>query len=143
MVQASPKPPTPAAASDGPWFACATSYRSGAVYLDDAHGDLIGWATDRAGHTTENVPPDRRSRAETLRNGHRMAMAPQMLDALKALVAELPFINTLLDDAPAHPSFRLLSALHTAKALLAIDAAHAVLAEQMVNAPAVSEGAAS
>ena len=73
-----------AAASEGPWQDSDPGFRNGAVLIEDAQGEIIGWATDAAGHTNESVAPDRRSRAQIKQNAARMALAPELLRCVQA-----------------------------------------------------------
>ena len=50
-------------ASPGPWAASETGFSNGAMLIEDANGEIVGWATDAAGHTTEACRADRRSGA--------------------------------------------------------------------------------
>lgn len=82
-------------ASPGPWRAEPSLFAHGAAYIDDANGELLGWATDTAGHTTEDTPPDRRDPRQTLLNAHVMALAPQAIAALELFMAVAPSAITV------------------------------------------------
>ena len=72
------------ALSAGPWTPSETPFRSAAVLIQDADGEIIGWATDAAGHTTESVAPDRRHPAQIMRNAETMALAHELLNCVRA-----------------------------------------------------------
>lgn len=89
-----------------PWVAETHSPTpSGAVPITDQHGNVVGWATDIAGHTTETTPPEGRDPAAIARNATLLAMAPHMAAVLRLIATSAPCLLTLLDtrgiDAPA------------------------------------------
>ena len=64
----------------GPWEALAEQPTpSGAVIIQDAHGTILGWATDTAGHTSEEVMPEGRTPQAIALNARIMAEAREML----------------------------------------------------------------
>ena len=77
-------------ASPGPWAATETGFCNGALLIEDANGEIIGWATDAAGHTTESCRADRRSAAQVRQNARRMAEAPAALDLVRVLARLRP-----------------------------------------------------
>ena len=73
------------AASPGPWAASETTFENGAILIEDAHGEIIGWATDASGHTAEAVRPDRRHPEQIRQNAQRFALVPDMVERLRAM----------------------------------------------------------
>ncbi len=86
-------------ASPGPWRAEPSLFGHGAAYIEDADGEIIGWATDAAGHTTEETPPDRRSPQQTMLNAYMMALAPQAIAALLVFLEASPGVVARLRGA--------------------------------------------
>jgi hypothetical protein len=102
MVTTCLRAPAATEPSAGPWSADPTSFRNGAVYITDADGELIGYATDTAGHTTEDAAPDRRTPAEILRNAKAMARAPAMQAVIQAFTQHAPAaFKQILDSGQA------------------------------------------
>ena len=89
-----PPPATPFPHSPRPWSAHPfQATGSGAVVIEDGDGEIIGWATDAAGHTTEDCPPDRRDPAQTLANARLFVLAPVMLVALRQMLLAMDSPN--------------------------------------------------
>lgn len=106
-------------ASPGPWDAISeASECNGAVLIVDAHNEIIGWATDKAGHTTERCLPDRRHRDAILANAVRIAAVPEMLDLLRAVVAGAPAAIASLKRHGEDPPSGLVLATLNGRALL-------------------------
>ena len=83
--------PALAAASPDPWAPSdSICLPSGAILIEDANGEIIGWATDAAGHTTEEVFPDRRHPDQIVQNAVRLALAPEMLACIRLVARAVP-----------------------------------------------------
>lgn len=74
--------------SPGPWrINDAQCYLAGAVLIEDAAGEIIGWATDAGGRTTEAFRPDRRHPDQIRQNALRFAAAPELLHIVGLAIA--------------------------------------------------------
>ena len=104
------RPPL-AAASPDPWApADSICLPSGAILIEDANGEIIGWATDAAGHTTEEVFPDRRHPDQIVQNAVRLALAPEMLSCIRLIARAVPLTVARLDRANLEPHAELVAA---------------------------------
>jgi hypothetical protein len=80
-----------AALARGPWDAQVPHPTpSGAIAILDAEDEILGWATDRAGHTSETVPPEGRAVAAIAATARAFAAARDMLAVLATLAAVEP-----------------------------------------------------
>lgn len=100
---------SPSNTSRGPWHTHPPMSRCQAVLIVDADNEIIGWATDAAGHTTEDVAPDRRSRGRIEANAALMASAASMHQVVKALAAFGPKVAQQMGRAgiPVPPDMAL------------------------------------
>jgi hypothetical protein len=73
--------PSPGAWSSHP----LRSVSNGAIIIEDGAGEIIGWATDCAGKTTEDGPPDRRDPRQIAMNAMLFQLAPEMRTVLDLL----------------------------------------------------------
>jgi hypothetical protein len=107
------------AASPDPWAPSdAVATPSGAILIEDANGEIIGWATDAAGHTTEDVYPDRRHPDQILQNAVRLALAPELLACVRLIARAVPLTVARMQRVGANPHAELLAAGDAATSLL-------------------------
>ncbi len=101
-IMGQPRPQPAAQPSPGPWEALADQPNpSGAILIQDADGQIVGWATDHAGHTTEWAPPDGRSPAEIAANARLMGAAAETALVCELLSNTMPLLESVLARAGA------------------------------------------
>lgn len=106
--------------SDGPHGALTMAPTvCGAIPIEDAHGNIIGWATDHAGHTTEQVHPEGLTPAEIETNARLFAEAWEMRGIIGAIAAIEPAITAGLMLHGMEPDATLSLAARKARRILA------------------------
>ncbi|MGE4044489.1 MAG: hypothetical protein AB7F35_06525 [Acetobacteraceae bacterium] len=72
--------------SPGPWAAQPNSPTvAGAIPIWDLHGNLVGWATDTDGHTSETALPKGRHPDDIARNARLMAIGSDAVALCQAV----------------------------------------------------------